>query len=125
MHDEIIFSPDPRTDQNDLIGVDDTNEYDSINIYLHSNDADGSVAGLLEHRKDGFYYEILLYDKREKSFNDKLVFTDTYNINDICDEIERWFDNGRLQAHLVVEEKDGKKEEYYVLIFKRSSETNE
>ena len=123
MHDEIIFSPDPRTDQNDLIGVDDASEHDSINIYLHSNGADGSAAALLE-RNENNYYQLLLYDKSEKSFDDKKVF-DTYNVNAICDEIEQWFDDGRLQAHLVVDEKDGKKEEYYVLIFKKSSETNE
>ena len=123
MHDEIIFSPDPRADQNDLIGVDDANEYDSINIYLHSNGADGSVAALLE-RNETDHYQLLLYDKSEKSFDDKKVF-DTYNVNAICDEIERWFDDGGLQAHLVVDEKEGKKEEYYVLIFKKSSETNE
>ena len=124
MHDEIIFSPDPRTTQNDLIGVDDASEYDSINIYLHSNDADGSVAAFLK-RNETDHYELFLYDKCKESFDDKLVFTETYNINAICDEIEQWFDEERLQAHLIVDEKDGKKEEYYVLIFKRSSETHE
>ena len=124
MHDEIIFSPDPRTDQNELIGVDDASEHDSINIYLHSNGADGSVAALLE-RNETDHYQLLLYDKCKESFDDKLVFTDTYNVNTVCDQVERWFDDERLQAHLVVDEKDGKKEEYYVLIFKKSSETHE
>ena len=117
MYDEIIFSPDPRTNQNDLIGIDDASEYDSINIHLHSNGADGSVAALLE-RNETDHYQLLLYDKSEKSFDDKKVF-DTYNVNAICDEIEQWFDDRRLQPHLVVDEKDGKKEEYYVLIFKK------
>ena len=100
MHDEIIFSPDPRTDQNGFIGVNDDSEYDSINIHLHSNGADGSVAALLE-RNETDYYQLLLYDKSTKSFDDKKVFTETYDVNTICDKIEQWFDDRHLQAHLV------------------------
>ena len=34
MYDEIFFSPDPRNDQNGLIGVDDDSEYNRIHIIV-------------------------------------------------------------------------------------------
>ena len=57
-YDEIIFSPDPRTDQNDLIGVDDDSEHEFISIQLGKDkefEIDGSHSAFLERRGDGFY----------------------------------------------------------------------
>ena len=130
MFDGLIFLPDPRTDQMDgtttdgLIGVNADSEYDTIYIFLHSNDGmecDESHAALLK-RNEKNYYQLLLFDTRKESFDDKKVFSNTYNVKSICAEIEDWFHSGLLQAHLVEEENDGKKEEYYVLISKKSSE---
>lgn len=109
MFDRLIFSPDPRTDQDSESG--------SIDIYLHSNGGDGSVAALLERNEKG-HYELWLYDQCMKSHNDLKKF-DTYNVKTICNNIERWFKEGHLQPHLI-EEVEG--EEYYVLISKKSSE---
>ena len=38
MYDEIIFSPDPRADQNDLIGVDDAKEEYYVLIFKRSSE---------------------------------------------------------------------------------------
>ena len=107
MHDEIIFSPDPRTDQNDLIGVDDASEYEMISIQLGSNGTfgkDGSHAAILERREDGFY-ELCLANLDKGYSEPWRVFSDTYNVNTVCDQVEQLFDHGHLQVHFIEGEK--------------------
>lgn len=118
MYDEIIFSPDPRTYQNELIGVDDDREHNFISIQLGSNgtfDLDGSHSAVLELREDGFY-ELLLFYFKKNCFDVFQVFRDTYNVKTVCDRVEQLFEDGHLQIYFV----EG--EEKPILISKKSSE---
>ena len=103
MHDEIIFSPDPRTDQNDLIGVDDASEHEMISIQLGSNGMfgmNGSHSAILERREDGFY-ELCLVNLEKVRMEPWRVFSDTYNVNTVCDQVEQLFEDGHLQVHFI------------------------
>ena len=103
MYDEIIFSPDPRTYQNELIGVDDDREHEFISIQLGSNGTfgqDASHSAFLERREDGFY-ELCLANL-EKGYSEPWrVFSDTYNVKTVCDQVEQLFEDGHLQVHFV------------------------
>ena len=102
MYDEIIFSPDPRADQNDLIGVDDV-EHEMISIQLGSDgkfDTDASHSAILERRDDGFY-ELLLANLDKGYSEPWRVFSDTYNVKTVCDQVEQLFEDGHLQPHFI------------------------
>ena len=103
MHDEIIFSPDPRTTQNDLIGVDDASEHEMISIQLGSNGTFGqnaSHSAILERREDGFY-QLCLVNLEKGYMEPWRVFSDTYNVNTVCDQVEQLFEDGHLQVHFI------------------------
>ena len=103
MHDEIIFSPDPRTDQNDFIGIDDASEHEMISIQLGSNGTFGmkaSHSAILERREDGFY-ELCLVNLEKGRMEPWRVFSDTYNVNTVCDQVEQLFEDGHLQVHFI------------------------
>ena len=107
MYDEIIFSPDPRTDQNDLIGVDDASEHEMISIQLGSDGTfgkDGSHSAVLERREDGFY-KLCLVNLEKGHYEPWRVFSDTYNVKTVCDQVEQLFEDGHLQVHFVEGEK--------------------
>ena len=102
-YDEIIFSPDPRTDQNELIGVDDDSEHEMISIQLGKDkefEIDGSHSAFLERREDGFY-ELCLINLEKEHYEPYRVFSDTYNVNTVCDQVEQLFEDGHLQVHFV------------------------
>ena len=107
MHDEIIFSPDPRADQNGFIGVDDASEYEMISIQLGSNGAfeqNASHSAILERREDGFY-QLCLANLDKGYMEPWRVFSDTYNVKTVCDQVEQLFEDGHLQVHFVEGEK--------------------
>ena len=104
-YDEIIFSPDPRTDQNELIGVDDDSEHDFISIQLGSDSKfgiDASHSAVLERREDGFY-ELCLFNLEKEHYEPFRVFNDTYNVKTVCDQVEQLFEDGHLQVHVIEE----------------------
>ena len=103
MYDEIIFSPDPRTDQNDLIGVDDASEHEMISIQLGSNgtfEQNASHSAILERREDGFYQ--LCLANLDMGYSEPWrVFSDTYNVKTVCDQVEQLFEDGHLLPHFI------------------------
>ena len=110
MYDEIIFSPDPRTYQNELIGVDNDIEHKFISIQLGSNGTfgkDGSHSAFLERREDGFY-ELCLVNLEKKHYEPFRVFNDTYNVKTVCDQVEQLFEDGHLQVHFIEGERKPK-----------------
>ena len=103
MYDEIIFSPDPRTDQNDLIGVDEDSEHEMISIQLGSNgtfEIDANHSAILERKEDGFY-ELCLVSLEKGDYEPWKVFSDTYNVKTVCDKVEQLFEDGHLQVHFI------------------------
>ena len=108
MYDDIIFSPDPRKPYDGSIGREnDDTRYSRISIQLGSNGTfgkDGSHAAILERREDGFY-QLLLANLDEGHSEPWRVFSDTYNVNTVCDQVEQLFEDGHLQVHFVEGEK--------------------
>ena len=103
MYDEIIFSPDPRKPYRGSIQRENDREYSRISIQLGSNGTfgkDGSHAAILERREDGFY-QLLLANLDEGHSEPWRVFSDTYNVNTVCDQVEQLFEDGHLQVHFV------------------------
>ncbi len=107
-YDEIIFSPDPRKPYTGSIGREnDDTRYSRISIQLGSNGTfgkDGSHSAFLERREDGFY-QLLLANLDEGHSEPWRVFSDTYNVNTVCDQVEQLFEDGHLQVHFVEGEK--------------------
>ena len=102
-YDEIFFSPDPRTDQNDLIGVDEDSEHEMISIQLGSDGMfgiDASHSAILERREDGFY-QLCLVNLEKGYMEPWRVFSDTYNVKTVCDQVEQLFEDGHLQVHCI------------------------
>ena len=103
MYDEIIFSPDPRYRQDEVIGGDNDTEYHMISIQLGSNgtfDIDGSHSAVLNRREDGFY-ELCLVNLEKKYYEPVRVFSDTYNLNVVCDRVQQMFEEGHLRIHFI------------------------
>ena len=117
MYNEIIFSPDPRFPQHELIGVDNQMEYQVISIQLGYNgkfEMDGSHSAILQ-RRDDEVYELCTFNLEKKHFEKTLVFSDTYNLKTICDRVEELFNQGRFKPFC--EEDDSKP----VLVLVRNS----
>ena len=103
MYDEIIFSPDPREPYRGSIGREDDREHKMISIQLGSNGTFGqnaSHSAILERREDGFY-ELCLANLDKGYMEPWRVFSDTYNIKTVCDQVEQLFKDGHLQVHFV------------------------
>ena len=103
MYDEIIFSPDPRKPYSGSIQRENDREYPQISIQLGSNGtfgSDGSHSAFLERREDGFYQ--LLLANLDKGYSEPWrVFSDTYNVKTVCDQVEQLFEDGHLQPHFI------------------------
>ena len=104
MYDEIIFSPDPRKPYSGSIGRENDREHEMISIQLGSNGTligkDGSHSAFLERREDGFYQ--LLLANLDKGYSEPWrVFSDTYNVKTVCDQVEQLFEDGHLQVHFI------------------------
>ena len=103
MYDEIIFSPDPRKPYRGPIGGENDREYETISIQLGSNstfEQNASHSALLEHREDGFY-ALCLVNLEKGHYQSWRVFSDTYNVNTVCNQVERLFEDGHLQPHFI------------------------
>ena len=107
-YSEILFSPDPRRGI-DLIldeeGIEKYKEanYWRISIQLGKNgefEIDNSHSALLERRDDGFY-ELLLPDLDKGHLDVFAVFRETYNIETVCNLVEKMFYDGKIKAHLI------------------------
>ena len=107
MYDEIIFSPDPRKPYRGSIGRENDREHEMISIQLGSNGTFGknaSHSAILERREDGFYQ--LCLANLDKGYSEPWrVFSDTYNVKTVCDQVEQLFEDGHLQVHFVEGEK--------------------
>lgn len=107
MYNEIIFSPDPRNPKNQLLGVDNDAEYEQISIQLGENGEygeDASHSAYLERGEDGFY-RLYLHNLEKGHFDIFRVFSDTYNVNTVCDQVEQLFEDRHLQVHFIEGEK--------------------
>ena len=114
MDEHIIFAPDPRKFENTLIGVPDDEVFEAnhkhgISIQLGQADGtygiDGSHSAFLSREEDG-YWRLLLVNAEKGHYEVHLKFTDTYNICEVCNEIERRFKDGYFE---VVYPEDGTK----------------
>ena len=103
MHDEIIFSPDPRKPYDGSIQRENDSEHEMISIQLGSNGTFGNNAShsaILERREDGFYQ--LCLANLDKGYSEPWrVFSDTYNVKTVCDQVEQLFEDGHLQPHFI------------------------
>lgn len=100
---EIIFSPDPRKPYRGSIGREKDREYRLISIQLGSDGTfgkDGSHSAILERREDGFY-QLCLVSLEKGHYEPWRVFSDTYNVNTVCDQVEQLFEDGHLKAHFI------------------------
>ena len=100
MYDEIVFAPDPRNPEEELIGVDNQTEYETISIQLGFNgvfEIDESHSALLQRRDDGFY-ELCTFNLERKCFEKTLVLSDTYNVKAVCNNVEELFNQGRFKT---------------------------
>ena len=103
MYDEIIFSPDPRKPYRGSIQRENDREYPQISIQLGSNGTFGqnaSNSAILERREDGFY-ELCLANLDKGYSEPWRVFSDTYNVKTVCDQVEQLFEDGRLLPHFI------------------------
>ena len=103
MYDEIIFSPDPRKPYSGSIQRENDREHEMISIQLGSNGTFGqntSHSAILERREDGFY-ELCLANLDKGYSEPWRVFSDTYNVKTVCDQIEQLFEDGHLQVHFI------------------------
>ena len=103
MHDDIIFSPDPRKPYRGSIRRENDREYHRISIQLGSNGKfgkNGSHSAILERREDGFY-ELCLVNLEKGHYEPWRVFSDTYNVKTVCDQVEQLFEDGHLQIHFM------------------------
>ncbi len=106
MFNEIIFSPDPRFPENELIGVDDEQQYNIISIQLSSDGKfypDDSHSALLQLDDKGFY-ELLTFDPEKEYFKRTLYFSDTHNYKTVCENVEELFNQGRLKPFFIDED---------------------
>ena len=103
MYDDIIFSPDPRKPYSGSIGREDDREHEMISIQLGSNGKFGknaSHSAILERREDGFYQ--LCLANLDKGYSEPWrVFSDTYNVKTVCDQVEQLFEDGHLLPHFI------------------------
>ena len=103
MYDEIIFSPDPRKPYRGSIGRKNEREHNFISIQLGSDGtfgADGSHSAYLQRRDDEFY-ELCLVNLEKGHYESFRVFSDTYNVNTVCDRVEQLFEDRHLQIHFI------------------------
>ena len=103
MYDEIIFSPDPRKPYRGSIGRENDREHEMISIQLGCNGTfrkNASHSAILERTEDGFYQ--LCLANLDKGYSEPWrVFSDTYNIKTVCDQVEQLFEDGHLQVHFI------------------------
>ena len=103
MYDEIIFSPDPRKPYRGSIQRENDSEHEMISIQLGSDGTFGknaSHSAILERREDGFYQ--LCLANLDKGYSEPWrVFSDTYNVKTVCDQVEQLFEDGHLQVHFI------------------------
>ncbi len=106
-YSEIFFSPDPRHGIDLILDEEGIEKYKEVNygiisIQLGKNgkfSSDGDHSALLERRDDGFY-ELLLPDLDKNCLDVFAVFTETYNVETVCNIVEKMFDDRKIKAHL-------------------------
>ena len=91
---KLVFVPDPRFPQNDLIGVDDTGD---IQVHLDEYDPDEDSHALLQ-RQANRIYEFLLYDSKKGHHESYTGFSETRDSKTACDYVRQLYRNGRIYA---------------------------
>ena len=87
-----------------------TGEHEFISIQLGNDEKfeiDGSHSAFLQRREDGFY-ELCLLNLEKEHYEPYRVFSDTYNVNTVCDQVEQLFEDRHLQVHFIEEEREKK-----------------
>ena len=95
---KITFSPDPRNPQNEFLSG--GNDYSRIGILLDESGIGGGLSAFLQCREEDDFYELWLYAVEKKSFDDTMIFSETYDPKAVCDAVEQLFEEGLLQVHL-------------------------
>ena len=92
---KIIFELDPRNPQNEFLSG--GNDYSRIEIQLVET---GGLSANLQRREDDDFYELWLYDVEKNSFDDTMIFSETYDPKAVCDLVEQLFEDRHLEVHL-------------------------